>query len=196
MQAVMSLIWSLSWFTIVLGPPITFGIYYVQSQYIDGENLGLHGMLEGARKYFLPSWLWMLANLILFGIFYASANAYQIIEGLWASVARDFTLLIAGGWFISQFYTIPFLMMQGGKPSLWRAWRNSVILTLASPFYLFSLLLFLALFSVISLLLIFPIVLGVITMVSMLSTQALRNRLETFKKMAAKEQGQRGRVKE
>jgi hypothetical protein len=189
MQAVMSLIWSVSWFTVVLGPPVTFGIYYVQSQYIEGENLGLRGMVDGARRYFFTSWKWMLTNLLVFLLFFASTDAYQRIEGPWASAARDITILFAAGWAISQFYTIPFVMRQGENTSLWQAWRSSLLLCLASPFYLAGLLLFLAVFGVFSMLLIFPVILGFVPMLSMLSTQALQDRLETFREMAEKEEG-------
>lgn len=184
MQSVMSLLWSLSWLTVVLGPPLTFGIYYVQGQYVRGENPGLPGLWQGARKYFWVSWRWMLGNLFVAVLFYASINAYNRIGGLAASVGHDLTVLVMLVWFVSQFYTIPFLMLQEGRPSLWRAWRNSLLLTLASPFYLLGLLVFLALFGLVSLLLVFPVVLGFITMLSILAAQALRDRLETFQALA------------
>lgn len=188
MQSVMSLLWSLSWLTVVLGPPLTFGIYYVQSQYVRGENPGLPGLWQGARKYFWVSWRWMLGNLFVAVVFYASIDAYNRIGGLAASVGHDLTLLVTLVWFISQFYAIPFLMLQEGRPSLWRAWRNSLLLTLASPLYLLGLLVFLALFGIVSLLLVFPVVLGFITMLSILAAQALRDRLETFQALTASQQ--------
>ncbi len=187
MQSVMSLLWSISLLTVVLAPPLTFGIYYVQSQYVRGENPGLRGMWEGARKYFWVSWRWMLTNLLIMGVFYASLNAYDRIGGLAAQVGHDLTLLTAAGWLISQFYAIPFVMLQEGQPSLWHAWRNSLLLSLASPFYLLGLLVFLALFGLIGLLLVFPVILGYVSMVSILAAHALRDRLETFQAMAAAE---------
>lgn len=179
-QSVMSLLWSILLLTVLLAPPVTFGIYYVQSQYLRGENPGLHGMVEGARKYFFKSWQWMLANLLLGVLFYASFQAYGLFEGLAAELGRMFSLLIALFWMTMQFYAIPFLMIQE-HPSLRLAWRNSFFLVMASPLYLLALLLFLLLYGVLSLLLVFPIILGWISMVSILGTQAVKDRLETFR---------------
>jgi len=182
MQAVMSLIWSLSWFTIVLGPPITFGIYYVQSQYVRGENPGLRGMWEGARKYFTKSWQWMLANLLIVSVLIASVDAYRLIEAGWADFARGLIIAIGVGWVIVQFYAVPLLMVQEQK-SLRLAWRNGLMMTLASPGYLIALFLFLALFGAVSVLLVFPTILGYISLFSLLASQAVRDRLDVFRKI-------------
>ncbi len=179
-QSVMSLVWSVALLTVFLAPPVTFGIYYVQSQYIRGENPGLRGMLEGARRYFLKSWQWMLVNLLLVGVLYASFQAYGLLGGLSADLGRMFSLFIALFWLTMQFYTIPFVMIQE-RPSLRLAWRNSFFLVMASPIYLLALFLFLFFYGVISLLLVFPVILGWISMVSILGAQAVKDRLETFR---------------
>lgn len=54
---------------------------------------------------------------------------------------------------------------------------------MASPLYLLTIFLFLFLYGVISLLLVFPVILGWITMVSILGAQAVKDRLETFRVM-------------
>ncbi len=182
MQSVMSLIWSLSWFTVILGPPITFGIYYVQSQYVRGENPGLRGMWEGMRKYFFKSWQWMLANLLIVSVLIASIDAYRLIEAGWADFARGLTIAIGVGWVIVQFYAVPLLMVQEQK-SLRLAWRNGLMMTLASPGYLSALFLFLALFGAVSALLVFPTILGYISLFSLLASQAVRDRLDVFRKI-------------
>lgn len=178
-QSVMSLVWSVSLLTVVLAPPVTFGIYYVQHQYVRGENPGLRGMVEGARRYFFKSWQWMFVNLLLVGVFSASFQAYGLLGGLAAELGRTFTLFLALFWLTMQFYAIPFVMAQE-HPSLRLAWRNSFFLVMASPFYLLALFLFLFVYGVISLLLVFPVILGWISMVSILGAQAVRDRLETF----------------
>ncbi len=186
-QAAISLIWSLSWLTILLGPPVTFGMHYVQSQYIRGVNPGLRGLAEGARKYFVKSWLWMLANLFIGFWLYVSANAYLQIGGLGGELARDFIVLVGLLWFTVQFYTPPILMIQE-KESLREAWRNSLFMTLASPVYLLVIFLFLALAGLFSMILIFPIILGYAALFSLTANQAVRDRLEVFRAIAAKNQ--------
>jgi hypothetical protein len=184
-QALMSLIWTLSWLTIILGPPVTFGILYVESQYVRGTNPGLSGLVEGARRYCIKSWLWMLSNLFVGFLAYASSKAYLQMDGFWAVAARDIVLLLAIAWFIIQFYALPVLMIQE-RNSLREAWRNSLLMTLASPLYLLVLLLFLALTGLFSLLLVFPMVLGYFTLVSILASQAVKDRLEAFQKISEK----------
>lgn len=186
-QAVMSLVWCLSWFTIILGPPVTFGIFYVESQYIRGTNPGLRGLAEGARKYFLKSWLWMLANLFVGFLVYLASGAYLQLGGFWALLARDGVILLGIAWLIIQFYTIPVLMIQE-RNSLKEAWRNSLLMSLASPFYLLILLFILALTGLFSLILVFPFVLGYFAMYSILATQAVKDRLEAFQKISEKTQ--------
>ncbi len=187
MQAVMSLIWSLSWLTIVLGPPVTFGIYYVQSQYVRGENLGLRGMWEGMRIYFVKSWQWMLANLFIGLALIASVDAYRLIEANWAPIARGLTVAIGVAWVMIQFYAVPLLMVQEQK-SLRLAWRNSLMMTLASPGYLLALFVFLALFGMVSALLVFPLILGFVSLLSLLASQAVSDRLEAFRQILSDEE--------
>ncbi|MCX7754841.1 MAG: hypothetical protein N2117_06295 [Anaerolineales bacterium] len=187
-QSVMSLAWSIALLTVVLAPPVTFGIYFVQSQYVRGENPGLRGMVEGTRRYFFKSWQWALVNLLLMALFYASFQAYGLLGGLAADLGRTFTLFLALFWLTMQFYTLPFVMIQE-HPSLRLAWRNSFFLVMASPFYLLTLFLFLLIYGVISLLLVFPIILGWVSMVSILGTQAVKERLETFGKMEQEKNG-------
>jgi uncharacterized membrane protein YesL len=186
-QALINLIWSLSWLTIILGPPVTFGVYYVESEYVRGSNPGLPGLLEGSRKYFFKSWVWMLVNLLVGILIYASANAYLQIGGFWATAARDVTILLGSAWFIIQFYALPILMVQERK-SLLEAWRNSLFMSFASPLYLLVLLLFLIFAGAFSLLLIFPIILGYFTLVSILANQAVKDRLEAFQEISRKSQ--------
>jgi uncharacterized membrane protein YesL len=184
-QAGISLVWCLSWLTIILGPPVTFGIFYVESQHIRGSNPGLRGLIEGTRKYFLKSWLWMLANLFIGFLVYVSSGAYLQMGGLWAILARDVVILLGIAWLVIQFYTIPILMIQE-RDSLKEAWRNSLLMTLASPFYLLILLIILAFIGVFSLILVFPFILGYFAMYSILASQAVKNRLEAFQQISEK----------
>lgn len=184
-QALINLVWTLSWLTVILGPPVTFGIQHAHHQLVRGANPGLRGVAEGARKYFFKSWLWMLANLLAAFLIYFGANAYLQIGGFWAIVARDLLLVFGAAWFIIQFYALPILMIQE-KKSLREAWRNSIFMSLASPLYLLVLLLFLVLAAVFSVLLIFPVILGYFSLVSILANQAVNDRLEAFEKIMGK----------
>jgi hypothetical protein len=46
------MIWLFAQMTIVLGPPATFGLYYVVHNMINGEAQGVRGLIAGARMYF------------------------------------------------------------------------------------------------------------------------------------------------
>ncbi len=185
-QAVMNLLFLLSWVTVILGPPVTFGIHYVESQYVRGDNLGLKGVWEGAKKYFVISWIWMLVNVVLLYLCIVNANFYLSIEAYWGAIGRYIVLVLGSAWFIIQFYAVPFLMIQE-KPSLITAWRNGFMMTMASPLYLLILLLFLLVFGLFSFLLGLPMLLGYITLFIIIANQAVKDRLEVFREMAAQQ---------
>jgi uncharacterized membrane protein YesL len=100
--------------------------------------------------------------------------------GFWAILGRDLVILLGIAWLVIQFYTIPILMIQD-RNSLKEAWRNSLLMSLASPIYLLVLLIVLALIGLFSLLLVFPIVLGYFSFYSILASQAVKDRLEAFR---------------
>lgn len=76
-------VWLLAQFTIVLGPPATFGLYYVVYQLVNGESLGIRGLIEGGRKYFGAAWLWNVINLVMLVTLYSNIIFYSQFSADW-----------------------------------------------------------------------------------------------------------------
>jgi hypothetical protein len=123
-----------AWLTIVLGPPATFGAYYVANQLARGKSTGPAGLLEGARRYFGLSWLWFLLNAVVAVLLGANVLFYRSFDAVWASLLEAFFWLVAVAWLVVQFYALPFAVEQEQK-SLWVALRNGLFTALAAPGY-------------------------------------------------------------
>jgi uncharacterized membrane protein YesL len=177
--AVMNLAWELSWLTIVLGPPTTFGLYSVTNRLAHGESLGLGGLVEGARRYALQSWLWMLLNLFAGFLLYANLWFSTSFEANLPPIRQAVALFLGVMWLTVQFYTLPYLMEQEQK-SLWVALRNGLFTVLAAPGYTFVVASVAAFIAILSVRLVFPLLLGGPCLIATLGSRAVQERLETF----------------
>ena len=179
-QCVLNLAWALSWLTVILGPPATLGLYYVNVRLAYGESLGLKGLVEGSRRYFFISWLWMLINLavvVLVGInffFYASFTA------AWFDLLQGFFLLLGLAWLVVQFYTLPYLIVQEHK-HVGHAMRNGLFTALAAPGYSLVLGCAALLIALLCVFTVAPLFLGGPCLIALLGNHAVLERLETFK---------------
>lgn len=178
-MAVINFIWLLCWVTIVLGPPATFGLYYVTNQLAHGRSLGPRGLLEGGRRYFLKSWLWMLLNLVAAAVLAANIWFYGQFDADWAGIVRVFALFLSLAWLVVQFYALPYLMEQEEK-SLKLALRNGLFTFLAAPGYTAVVAGLAALLVFLSVWLVAPLLLGTPCLIAALGNRAVRERLETY----------------
>jgi hypothetical protein len=174
---VITLVWFFAQLTIVLGPPATFGLYYVANVMArEGEALGVKGMIQGARMYFGKALLWGLFNwlaLILGGVnimFY-----YQVGTG-WGLAAEFLVLSLVALWLVTQFYAVAFFMEQTNQ-SVFLALRNGLYMTLASPFYTLILMVVVLVLIGISGAFVIPLFLGSPALIAVLGTRALFDRL-------------------
>jgi uncharacterized membrane protein YesL len=179
-MALISLIWLLSWITIVLGPPATFGLYYVTNQLARGRSLGLGGFLEGGRRYLRKSWLWMLLNLVVAVVSVVNIWFYGQLDADWAAIVQVFPLFLGLIWLVVQFYAVPYLMEQK-EESLKLALRNGLFTFLAAPGYTAVVAGLAALIVVLSVWLVAPIFLGGPCLIAALGNRAVRERLETYR---------------
>ncbi len=175
---VITLAWFFAQLTIVLGPPATFGVYYVANKMLrEGEALGVKGMLQGARQYFGKALLWGLLNWL--AIFLAAVNLwfyYQNLSSPWGLAAEFLVLTIVALYLMTQFYAVAFFMEQT-NPSIFLALRNGLFLTLATPFYTLMLMVVVAILVGLSAAFVIPIFLGAPALIAMLGTRALFDRL-------------------
>src|SRR5512141_1274552 len=81
----LSIVWLFAQLTIILGPPATFGAYYVVHQMLNGEALGVRGMIAGGRKYFWKSLLWGLLNIVVIVILVVNYQFYGAVQAAWGN---------------------------------------------------------------------------------------------------------------
>ena len=178
--AMINLIWVLCWITIVLGPPATLGLYYLSYELVGGQSLGLGGLIEGMRKYFLKSWGWALANLLVMILLWSNIVFYSNMDSVWVKGLPLVMIVLGLVWLTVQFYGLPFLMLQEQK-SLIAAWRNAYVIAALNPGYTTVLMIFVVLVAVISVVFVLPLFLGAVPLISILGCQAVKDRVEDFK---------------
>jgi len=179
-MALISLIWLLCWVTVVLGPPATFGLYYVTSQLAHGRSLGLRGLVEGGRRYLRQSWRWMLLNLLVAVVVVTNVWFYGQFDANWAAIVWPFPLLLGLAWLVVQFYALPYLMEQETE-SLRLALRNGLFTLLAAPGYTVVVAGLAALVAVLSVVLVAPLFVGGPCLIAALGNRAVQERLETYR---------------
>ena len=178
-MVLINLVWILCWLTVMLGPPATFGIYYVANRLVHGESLGLSGLLEGGRRYFLRAWLWMLLNLVVTAVVGVNVWFYARFDAVWAGLLQMFFLLLGLAWLVVQFYALPYLMEQEEK-SLRLALRNGLFTALAAPGYTLMVAGLAALVGALSVGTVAPLFLGGPCLIAVLGNRAVLERLETY----------------
>jgi len=175
-----NLVWLMCWLTVVLGPPATFGIYYVTNQLAHGRSLGVRGMIEGGKRYFFQSWLWMLLNLAVGLLLIVNLLFYQQFASVWAQFLQAFQLFLGVAWLVVQFYALPCLMEQERK-HLGMALRNGFFTAVAAPGYTAVVAGLAALIAALSVVVVAPFFLGGPCLIAALGNRAVRERLETYR---------------
>lgn len=172
-------VWAFGLVTIVLAPPTTFGAFYAVNQLAHGHSVHFSDFVDGFRRYFWVSYVWALINVAAAVLVWSSLLFYGQIEAGWSVLVLTFVLMIALGWFIMQFYALPYLIEQEQK-NLLIALRNSLFTGLASPLYTLIVVGFTVIIAAASIAIIAPVLLGGPCMVALLSNHAVRERLITF----------------
>lgn len=178
-NVMMSTLWLFAQISIILGPPATFGVYYVAHELINGQALGLAGMIQGARKHFWTSLLWGLINIVALVLLVIAFEFYGSLQAMIGVFLQGLIFMIGVMWVITQFYTLPYYFMMDPH-SLRTAMRNAALTALASPFFAMAMLIFLSLDLILSFGLILPAFLAVPIIIPFVSFRALQNRLEVF----------------
>lgn len=174
---VITLVWFFAQLTVVLGPPATFGVYYVANVMArEGEALGVKGMIQGARMYFGKALLWGLINWLALILGAVNLYFYSQVASSWGLAAEFLVLSLVALWLITQFYAVAFFMEQTNQ-NVFLALRNGLYLALASPFYTLMLLVVVLLLIGLSLAFVIPIFLGSPALIAVLGTRALFDRL-------------------
>ncbi|UCG25674.1 MAG: DUF624 domain-containing protein [Chloroflexota bacterium] len=176
---IINLLWWLCWLTIILGPPATFGLYYVTNQLAYGKSVGVKGFISGTRQSFLKSWQWMLVNLAVAVIITVNIFFYQEQSANWAQILRILFIILAVFWIVIQSYTVPYLMEQEDK-SIRIAYRNALFTILAAPGFTLVITVVAGVIVVLSVRLIAPLFLGIPCLLACIGNRAIAERIETY----------------
>ncbi len=179
-MTIIGIIWLAAQATVILGPAATFGVYYIVNHMVhNGESLGVKGVWEGAKKYFLKSLAWGAISWVVGVIVVVNFSFYNSIETNIGIFARILVIGLALVWLMAQFYTVPFFMAQE-KENVLLALRNGFYMSMASLPYTVGLMIFVVLVIAFSSALVIPAFLGFTMLIPVLATRALYDRLEVY----------------
>ncbi len=192
--AVVNLVWLLSWglplgllasisalyvviplsvIGVLLFPITTAGIYVVTNRVARGKTFHFSDFLDGIRRLWWRSLLWLLANVVIIYLIYTNIVFYpRVFEGSWTVLLGGFWLAVLFFWLSMQVYFWPVLLEQGEYKIL-TAWRNAALLILANPFYAFFIVSFNLVFAALCLVLTLPFVFAGMTMLGLLGNNAV-----------------------
>jgi uncharacterized membrane protein YesL len=180
MMVLLNWILALSWLTIILGPPVTFGVYYFGTLSLKETQPGIRDFYEGFKQYFGKSWLWMGSNILVILILYANFLFYSQMSGFASGVMVYISISLFVFWLMVQLYALPYYMLQDDK-SLLLAWRNALFTILAFPLYTFFIFVVCVLFIVLNFRFLFPMLGGALLIVVMICICAVHERIERLK---------------
>lgn len=148
----LGLVWTLAAATIIVSPPITFGVFYALR---DPDEFGnrLKLMLDGAKQYAGIAYLNFLISLFVYALGLLNLVFYSSFESPWVKVLAGFAIAVLFAWTGMQTCLIPVLFQQKTR-NLWFGYRNAAGLFLANAINSIALLIFLLLVTAASI--IFP----------------------------------------
>lgn len=176
----LTITWLLAQLTIVLGPPATFGVYYVINRMVNhGEALGVRGMIQGARMNFGKAWLWGAINLLAVVVIYVNWNFYLSFQAGWVVYVLALIVLMAYLFVCTQFYTIPYYLEYSGQ-KLFVSMKNGMLTAMASPLFTFVLLVLSGVILVLSVVTVLPFFLGLPGLIPLFGVRGLQDRLVAY----------------
>lgn len=172
------LVWILCWVTIVLGPPATFGFFHAVRWLMVEKETRWDLYYQSGKKYFLTSWLWFLANLLVLFLVFINYVYYDNLPSNIGRVLQWISLGVGFIWIVIQFYSLPYFVLLE-KKSLFISWKNGLFTILASP--IFSLTVWIVLFVFLYLhLTIMPLFFGGPGLIVLLVSMAVEDRIQKF----------------
>lgn len=126
----LSLVWLLAAATVIVSPPITFGVFYALRD-PDEMDERLKVMLVGAKKYAGPAYLNFLISLAVYALVIMNTLFYASIENPWFKVLAGFSIAVLIAWLGIQITLIP-VMFQQKTTNLFYGYRNAGVVFLAN----------------------------------------------------------------
>jgi len=119
--------WLLFTIPVVTAPAAVLALFHCSDLVVRGDSPGWSDFIEGFRKYFWTSWLWLLIDLAVMAILGANVWFYASIGAVWSSMVEGLTIGILVIWLVIQFY-VPAVIVIQEKKNLRQSVLNAAIL--------------------------------------------------------------------
>jgi len=174
-------IWLFANLLIIPGPPATIALYDYANRQAHGEEPDHKDFWNSFKKSWDIGWRWGAINLlflpILFIDFYLSS---KISNPTLESYLVGLYIAMGLGWFLLQFFALPFLFEQD-KMKVWTALRNAVVMIGRNIYFVLVILFFLVVILIIGTLVsLLSVMFGGI-FIALLGNRAVLNRLALYK---------------
>lgn len=174
-------IWLVANLIIIPGPPATIALYDYANRKAHGEEPDHKDFWKSFKQSWGVGWRWGALNilflLILVSDIYLSS---KITNSTLKSYMVGLYIAMGLGWFLLQFFTLPFLFEQD-KMKIRTALRNAIVMIGRNIFFVLLILLFLFFILIIATLVsLLSVMFGPI-FIALLGNRAVLNRLELFK---------------
>ncbi len=168
-----------AWLTIILGPPMLFGLYEIGNELARGRSNGAGELLRASKRHFLASWLWAIINIVVNVAIAVNIVFYWQLGKSWSIILVSVFFFLGLFWLTVQFYVIPYYMEQTTK-SLKIAFKNAALTVLAAPGYALIMFLYAAFWMMVSFIFILPLILAAPSLVVVTGNYAVLERLQAF----------------
>lgn len=171
-------IWLFANLLIIPGPPATMALYYYAHQKAHGEEVDHRDFWKAIWRSWGVGWRWGTLNLLF--LTFLAADIYlsgKIINLTLMSYMQGLYIAIGLGWFLLQFFTLPFLFEQENM-RVRTALRNSTVAIGRNPVFSLLILLFILIILILGTLVsLLSVMFGAI-FVALSGSRAVMNRLE------------------
>lgn len=174
-------IWLLANLLIIPGPPATIALYDYANRKAHGEEPDHKDFWNSFKKSWDIGWRWGAINLLFLPILFIDIYlSSKISNPTLESYLVGLYIAMGLGWFLLQFFALPFLFEQD-KMKVWTALRNAVVMIGRNIYFVLVILFFLVLILIIGTLVsLLSVMFGGI-FIALLGNRAVLNRLALYK---------------
>lgn len=151
--------------------PATAGLYHVVYRVTDGRAVKLADFFAGMRRYATVSWVLTGVWVLGLGIILFNLGFYLNVNNTFSGIMLGFWLYLLLLWSALQIYAFPLVFLQE-QPNLRLVARNAFLMVLGRPIFTGITLFLMALILLLSLLLVVPIPLFVVSLLALWGMRA------------------------
>lgn len=164
---------------VVTAPAAIVALYYVCDMAARDKAIAIRDFFVGFRQYFLKGSLLVLLDLLAGVLLVSNVLFYGQFDATWAVIVRAVWIGITLFWVLLQVYLVPMFVVQV-EPRVFTAWKNTVFMVLASPFFCIVIAIIILTALILSVVLMVPAMTFGFSLIALISCAALNNRLDAL----------------